>query len=210
MTTMALLGFETSARRAAPLVFEETYWGYTVGEATDRFETETVLEAACRFLGLILVICAYAQWLLPGSMYGPEVFGMKAALSFLFGASGVVIYWFASRGARVELEVDQARRELRVVSRNSRGQTRLQRRVAMNDVRSAFVRRPTGSARNAELVVRLRRNDGLVTIASGRESDLSELHARLRGDIRPVTERVKTRTLRPAPEVRRRAIRVAE
>ena len=121
-----------------------------------------------------------------------------------------MIYWFASRGARVELEVDQARRELRVVSRNSRGQTRLQRRVAMNDVRSAFVRRPTGSARNAELVVRLRRNDGLVTIASGRESDLSELHARLRGDIRPVTERVKTRTLRPAPEVRRRAIRVAE
>ncbi|MEM1064474.1 MAG: hypothetical protein AAGJ74_03145 [Pseudomonadota bacterium] len=173
-------------------------WGYIVGETVGPFDQDRMLEAACRFLGLILIVCAYGQWFLPGSVFVGDVLAMKAALSFFFGSTGAAIYWFASRGLMLEVHVDLARRELRVVNRNSRDQVRLHSRVPMRNIESAFMRRDAGRNGRSHLVVRLRGKAHVLHVASGTELEMHHLHRRLSADIKPVRERLEDRLVRQA------------
>ena len=175
---------------------EKTSWGYIVREKADRFDHETVLEASCRFLGFVLVLCAYAQWFLPGLMFNGDAVAMKGALSFFLCGTGVAVYWFASRGLRGELEVDQTRRELRLVSLNSRGHKRLRARICMRDIESAFLRRTKEADAPAFLMVRLRRGGAPIKLATGLEDELMELQQRLKTDVKPVSEKLEERMAR--------------
>ncbi|MEL6645125.1 MAG: hypothetical protein AAFQ79_14425 [Pseudomonadota bacterium] len=175
---------------------EETAWGYVVRQKTDRFDHETAFESAGRFLGLILVVCAYGQWFLPATLFGGDAVAMKGAMSFVFGASGVGIYWFATRGLKTDLEVDLTRRELRVVNRNSRGGRRLQLHIGMRDIESAFLRRIKEDDAPAYLMVRPRRGAAPIQLAMGCETELMELQQRLKSDIKPVSEKLEDRMAR--------------
>lgn len=188
------------------LSLKDTAWGYIVQEERDRFDRESAVEAAARFLGLILVICAYGQWLLPSAMFGADPLASKAVLSFFLGSTGAAIYWFASRGMHTEFHVDLTRRELRIHNRNSRGQTRLQKCVPMREVESAFLRRPPTRDMPAHLVLRLRAGRGQVQVATGEEEALTQLHKRLSQDLRPTREKLEDRLYRTqVPFTSRRA-----
>lgn len=180
------------------LSVQETMWGYILGEEAGRFDQDRLLELGCRFLGLILILCAYGQWFLPGSVFVGDVLAMKAALSFFFGASGAAIYWFASRGLMLEVHVDLSRRELRVVNRNSRDQVRLHSRVPMRNVESAFMRRDNGRGARTHLMLRLRDKSQVMHVASGSEAEMHHLHRRLSADIKPAKERLEDRLARQA------------
>lgn len=183
---------------------EKTSWGYVVREKADRFDHETVVEASGRFLGLVLVMCAYGQWFLPAAMFVGDAIAMKGAMSFFFGGTGVAFYWMASRGLRSELEVDLTRRELRVVNRNSRGHRRLQTRIGMRDIESAFLRRVKDSDEPALLMVRLRRGTAPLELAAGSEVELMDLQQRLKSDVKPVSEKLEERMARNVAFLSRR------
>lgn len=191
-------------QRETPLGVRETSWGYIIREDLDRFARETVVEAMGRFLGLVLVLSAYGQWLLPAALYSGNVLWAKAGVSFVLGLIGALVYWIASRGLHVEVQVDLTRRELRVVNRNSRNQTRVRRRVSMRNIESAFLRRATTRDVPAHLFLRLRGGQEL-HVATGSEKMLTAIHRRLGRDIRPASERLEDRLMRQVMFVSKRA-----
>lgn len=192
--------------RLAALTMSETFWGYVIRETEDRFDIRATLESAMRFAGLMMIIAAFAQWLLPGALFSGEVLAMKLALMFGFIAFGAGLYWYGDRGYRNEVEVDTTRRELRVVGRNSRGHGKLQKRIPMGEVESAYVKRTGNSGFTAHLLFRLKGEHDPMHLATGEESELRVLHARLCRDLQPAKERMErrmARETRAAPRARR-------
>jgi len=174
----------------------ETLWGYIVSEAEDRFDRETLMESAMRFVGLLLVVLAYGQWLLPGSMFGPSAFAMKAALTFVFGAGGATLYWFASRGSNSEVHFDTDKREVRIVSRNAKDQTRLLSSMKMDRIESAFTVCPKEPGAMAGLFLRLKGQSTPMHLFDGEEHEIRALHQRIVHDMLPAQERLKARIAR--------------
>lgn len=196
-TADAAHAFESAERAPLPMVVE-TYWGYVIRENRHGADQETLIEAGLRFLGLVMVLAAYGQWLLPSSFYAGDAFIMKAGMAFILGVAGVVVYWYASRGLHVDIHVDVSKREVRVAHRNSRGQSRLHSVVPMRRVESAFLKR-SRDAGAASLYLRFRDRDEVMHVATGPESDLVILHRRLSADLRPMTERINHRLAKTVP-----------
>lgn len=194
----ATRGMAQETRAPLPMVVE-TYWGYVIREGGYGGEQESLTEAGLRFLGLVLVLSAYGQWLLPAWLFTGDAFIMKAGIAFILGVTGVVIYWYASRGLSVEIHVDVSKREVRVAHRNSRGQTRLHSVVPMRRVESAFLKRSKSEGAEASLYLRFRDRDEVMHVATGPETDLVILHRRLAADLRPMTERISQRLARTVP-----------
>lgn len=188
----------TSTTSQAPAVrVLERHFGYVIAEDGDRFSRETLSEAAMRFAGLLLVLSAYAQWLLPASIVPTDALILKALMSLVLGASGVILYRLASRGLAREVEVDLTRRELRLMNRNARGQRRMRSATPMRAVASAFIRRSGERTGEPTLYLRLKDRERLLPVASGPEAVLGRLHARLSADLRPANEPPERRLTAP-------------
>lgn len=192
--------------RLAALTISETFWGYVIRETEEGFDARALAESGMRFLGLILIVAAFAQWLLPGALLGDDVLPMKLALMFALIAFGAGIYWYGDRAYRNEVEIDTTRRELRIMGRNGRGQGKLHKRIPMAEVESAYVKRTGNSGLTAHLLFRLRGDADPMHLATGEEAELRVLHARLCRDLQPAKERMErrmARETRTAPRARR-------
>ena len=186
-------GVGGEGRRAAALSVSETYWGYEIGDRSDRFERDGLAENFLKFLGLIFVIAAYGQWFLPELLFRGEAMVVKATICFLLGAAGCWLYWTASRGFALSAEIDLARREIRVVRRNGRRQRRVEATVPMSRVESAFVQRSKVRGQPAHLCLRMRAPESILHLATGPERELETLFRRLSHDLRPLKDRIDDR-----------------
>lgn len=175
----------------------ETYWGYSIDDGTDADHGEDIAGAAMRFLGLVLLLSAYGQWLLPASMFAGDPFLMKASLAAVLGASGVAIYWIAARGRRPVVEVDLSRRELRDVKITAQGARRVHRIIQMSAVESAFIRRRSDEGPD-ELHLNLTSGAPL-HIANGTEAELMPLYRRLAADMMPARDKVDLKLAESVP-----------
>jgi len=169
----------------------DTYWGYTIAEPLARSPGLAV--PVLRFLGLVLVLAAYAQWLLPAAMFNGEPLLAKAALTGIFGMSGIGLYWFASRGVRRIVTVDLSRRQVRLAQRNGRGDDRVRLIQPISKVEGAVLKRAADPAVPSELFLRLKGRMAPVLIAAGGEAELLALHRRMAEDLRPMRERIEDR-----------------
>jgi hypothetical protein len=97
-------------------------WGFRLRPAdmADR-AGDAITEWALTFLGIVLLISAFGQWILPGTIYGGDMIAMKLMLTAVLGVGGGLILSMSARGFRPEVQVDSSRHEIRFVSRNSRG-----------------------------------------------------------------------------------------
>ncbi|NRB01150.1 MAG: hypothetical protein HRU32_15295 [Rhodobacteraceae bacterium] len=189
MNARSQVGVRGDGRRST-LSVSETFWGYIVYETAERFDRESVAEGVLRFLGLILILSAYGQWLIPGSILTDDVIVMKLAISVIFVVFGIALYWFANRGFRTEWQIDASRREIRMATRNGRGNSKLVSRIPMSDVESAFVKR---GQTQSHMFFRLRGVPDPMHVLSGSEADLRDFYERLRHDMRPPRDRVEAR-----------------
>ncbi len=97
-------------------------WGFRLRPADMKEQTgDTVTEWALTFLGIVLLLSAFGQWILPGSIYGGDMIAMKLMLTAVLGVAGGLILSISARGFRPEVQVDRQRNEIRFVSRNPRG-----------------------------------------------------------------------------------------
>jgi len=183
----------------------ETHWGYILREADGAVGGVALAEAALRFLGLILVVSAYAQWLLPAALFPAGDVSGRIGLSAVLAVGGAAVYLVANRGFRPETQVDTAKREFRFARRNGQGIARIQRRLPFDAVESAFVRRRDGGA--GELCLRLAGVEAQVHVATGAERDLEVLHLRLCRDLKSPAERVEARMKLVAVTPRKLAVR---
>lgn len=194
--------------RLSELTIGETFWGYVIRETDKGFELRMAVEAALRFLGLIMIIAAFAQWLLPGALLDGDLLPMKLALMFGLIAFGAGFYWYGDRSYRNEVEIDTTRREMRIMGRNGRGHGKLYKRIPMAEIETTYVRRTGDADPTGHLLISLTGMDDPMHIASGDETELRVLHARLCRDLQPAKERLERRMARdprPAPRARKLA-----
>ncbi|MGH1329704.1 MAG: hypothetical protein ACRBBK_02380 [Paracoccaceae bacterium] len=167
----------------AALHLRDTYWGYVITNDTPARRRAVLVEVVSITMGVFLLLAALGQWALPGSSSGIEMWAMKGAISVVFGIVGAVLVWYGQRGLAYEVQIDVVKREARTVLRNRRGITHVLDAVPFSQVGSAFVNRartPFGASR---LYMRLGQSQTLIELASGSESELNQLHAKLSRDM---------------------------
>lgn len=179
--------------RPAALSVSDTYWGYEIRDGSDRFERGALTESTLKFVGLICVLSAYGQWFLPAQFFVGDTVVAKATLCFLLGAVGFWLYWLASRGLATDVEIDMARREIRVVRRNRGGARRVEVVVPMARVESAFIQRSKVRGALAHLCLRMRAPEAVLHVATGPQRELESLLRRLSHDLKPMSERIDER-----------------
>ncbi len=192
----AMSGTIDVAEAPKALAISETIWGYIVSETGDRFDRESLGEAGLRFLGIVLVLLAYGQWLLPASVLGANALAMKAAMTFFFGAAGGAVYWAASRGMRSEIHFNTERRDVRIVTRNARDHVRVLSRWKFDAIESVFTMRRPEPGSPSEFYLRLKGKSEPFLLFKGSASEVRDLYHRLMHDMAPAEERFQARVQR--------------
>lgn len=179
--------------RLAPIV-SETYWGYVVRPAEPVLERSAMIEILAMISGILVMVLALGQWLLPGADLSSGVLPLKVISTLIFAALGVSLIWMARMGLVEELHVDRSKSELRLVQRNRQGHGRLVAAVAFGDVASVRIlagQLPLQGDRLAIVTV-----DGRdVKMLPSAHDQLLPVRDRLLGDLSP-----RFRGIEPEPE----------
>lgn len=179
------------AEQSGPLSIRETSWGFIVSDLPGQLDVGLVEEASLKFFGLVMILAAGVQWLVPGTLYGGNVLLAKFGMMAMFGLVGFALFRHANRGYRAELHVDAAHREVRIATRNSRGQARARKTFAMRDIEECFVdEMAEGAQGTARLCFRVSGEDEPVRIATAPQTDLVPVLERLVRDL--TTPRART------------------
>jgi len=192
MTVHADFLSEGAADRATNglLRIHDTQWGFIVHEAAPD-ASGMIAETFFKFVAFAAVFGAGAQWLLPGSLFSGDVLVMKLGLSAALVGAAIWMLRNSAQEGWPELQVDAARREIRIATRTSDGASRVRSRIAMRDIEECFVRRGAGEA--TELCFRVMGLDDPVRIAAGTAGDLAPVLERLTRDLRTPRERLALR-----------------
>lgn len=175
---------------------DETYWGYVLRTETKPQASVVLVQALAGLAGLSFFAAAAAFWVLPGAILSGDVAVMKAVASGACICVGLILLWYASAGAQPEIQMDQSRCELRVVTRNSKGHTRLVARHAFEDISAVRVQRDADDEIMGLLLMHLHGSDKIIVAARAPEHQLSVLRRRIARDLK------QSKPLRPRPIVR--------
>jgi hypothetical protein len=178
----------------------ETYWGFIVRERDPDRPKRQIRQVALLFAGAVMMLVGFGQWLLPGSLVAADLIAIKIAITAVFVGVGGACWHAAGSRTEVEVQVDTALREIRVVARDRRGMTQLIQRVRMSDIDSAYIKPGASNRQTGHLLLQVANSDNPLHLASGSDRELRLLHDRLRNDLRPARERVERRLMRQASE----------
>lgn len=170
----------------------ETHGGYRITRVRGQLDIDLLAEASLKFFAFVLILSSGLLWVLPGSLFTGEVLLMKIALTASCALTGLGLYWHAHKGFSDEVQVDTTHREMRLASRNTRGDAKVRRRIHMRDVESCFVRRSKGS-NQAQLCLRIRGEMQPLPLLTGGEIEVSRFCERIAGDLRAIRERLASR-----------------
>jgi len=185
--TAQLGAFEQGVTRVSeaargPRVFQ-TYWGYVVTEGDRAQNRGHVFERLGKLVGLACLMASIGLWVLPGTLFGPDVIVMKLALTVGLLMCGAVMVWSARSGFNDEMQVDLVRKELRLGQRNISGDYRLSAQVGFADIGSVFLMRSKKRGEPTRLFLRIGNSDQALEVAEGRAQQLEDLKDRLTRDI---------------------------
>ena len=179
------VGFDKSnADRWHSVRMAQSVHGYSVRETPDRFATDAMTELVCRSVGMVLVIAAYAQLLLPSPLLIGDPQTARAALLLAFSVAGLAVYASATLGFRKQIKVDLTTRRLTLSKLNGRGNSRIALELPFADIESLYVKRPGERGGQAALYARKRGIPSTVCLLRGREGEISALHGRLCRELR--------------------------
>ncbi len=184
----------------AGLGLTETYWGYILRERNPEFTRREISEWLMMVTGFVFLLVGLGQWFLPGALVNVDVVAIKMAITAVFVGMGCACIQASGARTEVEIQVDTALRELRVVERDRRGLTRLSQRIAMRDIDSVFLSKGGGVESETHLLLEVANSDHPVHVASGTERELRLLQKRMKNDLRPASERVERRLMRQAAD----------
>lgn len=185
MTLHGMFEDVTSARNAhvPHLVLKETKDGFEVRTVSPIADRAILIERLSAITGLALIAGALTG-ILAGkahSFLGSGSGDMATGAIVLTG--GVAYLWIAIRGMRNQVAFDLERRVMNLVACNQTGGVRVLKTFGFDEIKSAFVKRPTGPGKPARLFLRLGDDERLMEIARGPETELRELHTRLGRDL---------------------------
>lgn len=171
----------------------ETFWGYALQAGPAQTDADILRDRGLRGFGILVLICAYAIWLLPSGLFAGNPLVMKFLMWLTLGGLGACIVAMGTASQAAEVHVDVAKRELRFVSVNSRGAEQILRVVPMDIIQSVVLRGESGLGKMPTLSVRLANTQHLLKLTSGPERDLMLLHNRLCEDFKAPAQRLEAR-----------------
>lgn len=184
---------ETSAASAGPVV-EKTAWGYIIRESHADRKIRIASSIAGRFFGAILLLAAAGLWVMPDSVYGGELMGMKLAAMVMFTVLGGYFIWVGRHVLHPEFRFDLKHREIRIGQRLGDDTFRQSSRIDFDNVSSVFLLR-SKEYRPTRLFLRLADLDTGIEIATGHNAPMESLKQRLADDLTGQARRPVARQL---------------
>lgn len=172
------------------LEFINMPWGFRLRPADMKEDKgETLTEWALTFLGGVLLLSAFGQWILPGSLYGADMIAMKLMLTAVLGVAGGLIISISARGFRPEVQVDRQRREIRFVSRNPRGRGEVLATVDIDQVIGVGVTKSIDGP-DCHCLIYLINGEKPLRLASGTEKEIIAIRKIMDDYVTPAQERL--------------------
>lgn len=166
---------------------QETYWGYVI-KGTERAPIWLVAtQAASWAIGVLFAMMAAGLLVMPGTGAGADLVLFKMVAAGPMAAVAVLLFWYASRGTRIEVEIDTSRGEVREVLRNQAGRSTVLGLYGFDSIGGVFLERHRDdwnrSKGQAALVLRYRNTAQVLRVARGTEPVLEGLRDRLGRDL---------------------------
>lgn len=180
---------------AKPSTFavEDTYWGYIVRSGRGPSLGVMVSQATSFFLGACFLTASFSILLLPTLMFDGDVGVFRVGAATLFGAVACYLLWFASRGTRTELHVDNSVGEIREVICNRAGKPTTVGCYGFDAIGGVFLDFNENIGMHS-LVLRYRNTVQTVPVAEGTEAQLIGLRDRLGQDLMVVPQALAVAT----------------
>ncbi len=176
-------------RLARPSSFEveDTYWGYIVRSGRGPSLSVVVSQVVAFFFGACFLTAGFGILLVPAMMFDGNVGAVRIGAATLFAAVAIYLLWFASRGTRGEIHVDNSVGEIREVICNRAGKPTTVACYGFDTIGGVFLdyNEETGKS---NLVLRYRNTVQTVPVAEGTEAQLLGLRDRLGHDLMVVPE----------------------
>ncbi len=166
----------------------EAKWGYSITPGSSGKISQLLATLLGRIVGASFLGVAAVLWVMPDSMLGPDVFGMKLIATLLFSIVGSYLVWAARGGLQPEIQVDLIKREVRRGHRSLRGEFVVASRLGFEEVGSVFLQRVHEVGRPSRLFLRVGHSDTALEIARGAMLPLERLRDRLARELTPSQE----------------------
>jgi len=173
-------------------------WGFRIRPAdTKENPLDAVIELALTSLGVVLILTAFGQWIIPGSSFGGGALTIKLVLTCVLGLAGGITLSASARGFRPEVQVDRARGEIRFVSRNPRGRGKILAEVELATVIGVGI---TKSIDGPDCHCLIYMIDGRrpLRIASGTEREIRGIREMMNGYVTSPEARAKAKKAKAA------------
>ena len=176
-------------------------WGFRLRPA-DMAERagEAITEYALTFLGIVLLLSAFGQWILPGSIYGGDMIAMKLMLTAVLGVAGGLILSMSARGFRPEVQVDSVRQEIRFVSRNPRGRGEVLATIEISRIIGVGMTRSVNGP-DCHCLLYLINGQKPLRLATGTEREIKAIRKRMDDYVTPAAERLAAKMATSDPTV---------
>ena len=184
---------------ADPLLAQiEMPWGFRLRPADmQESASDFIIEWGLTILGIAFLLSAFAQWLLPGSVYSGDALMLKFVMTCILGLLGGLCLSVSARGFRPEVQVDRVRQEIRFVSRNPRGRGQILATVDLDQIIGVGMTRSMTTG-DCHCLIYLIDGKKPLRIATGVEGEIRAIREKLDDYVTPPAERLAARMAKSA------------
>jgi hypothetical protein len=168
----------------------EMPWGFRLRPANmEEKASDLAIEWGLTLLGVALLISAFAQWLLPSSLYVGNTLMAKFVLTCVLGMLGGLAISVSARGFRPEVQVDRERQEIRFVSRNPRGRGQILATVDIDQIIGVGITRSLATG-DCHCLIYLIDGQKPLRLATGTEEEIRAIRKKMDNYVTPPHERL--------------------
>ena len=168
----------------------EMPWGFRLRPADmEEKASDLAIEWGLTLLGVALLVSAFAQWLLPSSLYVGNTLMAKFVLTCVLGMLGGLAISVSARGFRPEVQVYRERHEIRFVSRNPRGRGQILATVDIDQIIGVGITRSLATG-DCHCLIYLMDGQKPLRLATGTEEEIRAIRKKMDNYVTPPHERL--------------------
>ena len=168
----------------------EMPWGFRLRPADmEEKAFDALIEWCLTLLGIALILSAFAQWLLPRSLYAGDTLMVKFILTCILGMLGGLALSVSARGFRPEVQVDRNRQEIRFVSRNPRGRGHVLATVDLDQIIGVGITKSITTG-DCHCLIYLIDGRKPLRLATGNEPEIRTIHEKMEAYVTSPAERL--------------------
>lgn len=171
------------APAGATYELDETYWGYIIRDIAPPSASTVIAQALALVFGISFAIATVGMWVFGSNTFNDDLLIFRLVASIVTAALSGLLLWFATRGEKVEVQVDTSLGEVREVMRNRQGRVSLVGRYGFDSFCSVDLDRKGRRDSRVCLTLRIEDPAHVVPIVEGDPSSLQGLQDRISRDL---------------------------